>query len=120
MAKNLDKKEFAKTTPYLNTSGSWLPEDSNYLVNTMQEEIKSFIQKYSDEKFDTEKDYIIFDYYTGAENTFTTNRVSEFLALLEEKRSSLKGDKDYEEWLKQNQMILDTQTEVEAETDVID
>ena len=86
----------------------------------MQDEIKSFIRKYSDDKFDTAKDYIVFDYYTGAENAFTTNRVSEFLALLEEKREFLKGDKDYEEWLKQNQIILEDTSEVEAETNVVD
>jgi membrane protein len=120
IAKNLDKKEFTDTTPYLNSSGSFLPKDSQYLVNTMQDEIKSFIRKYSDDKFDTAKDYIVFDYYTGAENAFTTNRVSEFLALLEEKRTSLKGDKDYEEWLKQNQIILEDTSEVEAETNVVD
>lgn len=120
MAENLEKKEFTDTTPYLNSSGNFLLEDSQYLVNTMQDEIKSFIRKYSDDKFDTEKDYIVFDYYIGAENAFTTNRVSEFLALLEEKRTSLKGDKDYEEWLKQNQIILEDTSEVEAETDVVD
>ena len=120
MAENLEKKEFIDTTPYLNSSGNFLLEDSQYLVNTMQDEIKSFIRKYSDDKFDTEKDYIVFDYYIGAENAFTTNRVSEFLALLEEKRTSLKGDKDYEEWLKQNQIILEDSTKTEAETNVVD
>ena len=120
LAKRIDNKEFETTFPYLNRGSITLPADYSYLLSHMQEEVKSFIKKYSDEQFDVEKDYLEFDFYTGAENTFTTNRVDEFLELLAEKRESLKGDKDYEEWLKQNQIILEDTSEVEAETDVVD
>ena len=120
LAKKLDEKKLETITPYLTEGSASLPEDYTYLLSHMQEELKTFIKKYSDEKFDTEKNYLEFDFYTERENIFTTNRVNEFLELLEEKRESLKGDKDYEEWLKQNQIILEDTSEVEAETNVVD
>lgn len=87
------------------TSNVTLPKDVDYLVNQNNYKIKSFIEKYALDEFSVKDNYLSIRIYGDKQKVFLTNRVDEFVEVLDEIRETLKNDSDYLEYLKEHDIL---------------
>lgn len=77
-----------------------LPSNYSYIFERMENELLTFITKYKDDRFNCHQDYISL--YTNNHRRFETNRVKEFVELINKKEKELKEDPEYQRWLEYN------------------